>query len=118
MEHKKIIQLKWQNRIFKVRMDHYQFGHDIRSKMECITQLDEMDDEPKQIQFYLYGSLVEVKEPDLMNEYLEKMFVRGYFMVSFMEREGKKVYIPIYNPLDAHGKRIWISNDEARVQLE
>jgi hypothetical protein len=76
-----------------------------------------INDEPKQIAFYLCESLMEPIATDSIHLYLEKLFKRE-FSVGCITNKDEVSYFKIYESNDYGATVILVNNNEARMQLE
>jgi hypothetical protein len=116
MEPKEKIKLQWQNHIYEVGIEHPWPGQfentETRAKFA-----ESIDDEPKQIAFYLYESLMESTDPELIHPYLEKLF-QIKFSIGSIINKNQVLYFKIHESSDHGATVIIINNNEARMQLE
>lgn len=96
-----------------------QLRHDQFNSDETIKKFNAINDEPKQISFYLFGSLMQAKEPNLLHSYFEKIFKKTFSIGYHTEKdEDKNEYLKIHESDDYGSTVIWVNDNEARIQLE
>jgi hypothetical protein len=113
MKPKEKIKLQWRDHTYEVGIAPPLPGND-ETRTEFSSRIN---DEPKQIAFYLCESLMEPTAPESIHSYLEKLFKRK-FSVGDATNKNKVEYFEIYESNDYGASRILISNNEARIQFE
>lgn len=117
MEYKNSFTLKWQNKVYEVKIKHPWPGQDENKEVRSMFAMT-IDEKPKQLAFYLNGSLMEPKEPDLINPYLEKLFKITFTVGGIKENENKIAYFQLFESSDYGATTIWVSNNEARMEFK